>query len=317
MKTNASILILILLLFIGCKNNDGKKEQNEQPTSLVAVSLSGKQFYEPQRTPAAQARLDSLLNIAQQNFNQNPSEENYIWLGRRTGYLSHFKAAIDIFTEGVAQYPDSYKLYRHRGHRYISTREFDKAIADFEKAAALMQGKPIEIEPDGIPNKLNKPLGSTQFNVWYHLALGYYLKGDFIKAENAYKQCRAVSDNDDSIVATDDWLYMTLRRQKKDKEAAALLSEISPNMTIIENDSYYKRLMMYKGLMSPDSLLMVGSDADDRDLSLATQGYGVGNWYLYNGDTTKAKQIFEQVTAGNHFSAFGFIAAETELHRLK
>jgi hypothetical protein len=31
----------------------------------------------------------------------------------------------------------------------------------------------------------------------------------------------------------------------------------------------------------------------------------------------KAKQVFEQVTAGNHFSAFGFIAAEADLRRMR
>ena len=34
----------------------------------------------------------------------------------------------------------------------------------------------LETEPDGIPNKLNMPLSSTQFNVWYDLALAHYLK---------------------------------------------------------------------------------------------------------------------------------------------
>ena len=72
--------------------------------------------------------------------------------------------------------------YRHRGHRYISQRKFDAAIADFNKAAELMQGAPIEMEPDGQPNKINKPLSTTQFNVWYHLGLAHYLKEEFDEA---------------------------------------------------------------------------------------------------------------------------------------
>jgi hypothetical protein len=58
-----------------------------------------------------------------------------------------------------------------------------------------------------------------------------------------------------------------------------------------------------------------GND-DDAYLALATQGYGVGNWYLYNGDEKRAMDIFNKVVEGNYFSAFGFIAAEAELHRL-
>jgi hypothetical protein len=88
-------------------------------------------------------------------------------------------------------------------------------------------------------------------------------------------------------------------------------------MTIIENDSYYKRLQMYQGRLQPEDVLTVDPTAEDYDLSLATQGYGVGNWYFYNGDTTKAVEIFEKVVAGKSFASFGFIASEAELARLK
>jgi TolA-binding protein len=90
-----------------------------------------------------------------------------------------------------------------------------------------------------MPNKINKPLSTTQFNVWYHLGLGYYLKGDFENAEQAYLKCMDVSDNDDLIAATADWLYMTYRRQGKTEAATKLLERITDTMTIIENDSYF------------------------------------------------------------------------------
>ena len=60
-----------------------------------------------------------------------------------------------------------------------------------------------------------------------------------------------------------------------------------------------------------------GDDNPDQDLAIATQGYGVGNWYLYNGDTAKAIKIYEQVIGGKHWSAFGFIAAEADLYNLE
>jgi hypothetical protein len=43
----------------------------------------------------------------------------------------------------------------------------------------------------------------------------------------------------------------------------------------------------------------------------------VGNWYLVNGDTQMAQQIFERVLAGRSWSAFGYIAAEAELARMR
>jgi hypothetical protein len=91
-----------------------------------------------------------------------------------------------------------------------------------------------------------------------------------------------------------------------------VLEPIRETMEILENDAYHQRLLMYKGLVSPETLLKVdGAD----DLQIATQGYGVGNWYLYNGDTARARQIFERILQGSSWSAFGFIAAEADMHR--
>jgi len=101
------------------------------------------------------------------------------------------------------------------------------------------------------------------------------------------------------------------------RRSLEILDRITDSMTIIENDSYFKRLNLYKGKLPFDSVLSVSSSNDDVALALATQGYGVGNWYLYHGDTAKAMEIFEQVVNGKHFSAFGFIAAEADLARLK
>ena len=298
----------ILILLIGCTGNTEEKAEPE------VYSLLGEEYFAPTE---ANPKLDSNLSIARKNFETDPSEENYIWLGRRTAYLTRYNEAIEIFNQGIEKFPYSYRLYRHRGHRYISQRKFDAAIADLKKASELMQGTPIEIEPDGQPNKLNQPLSSTQFNVWYHLALAHYLKGEFDLAEKAYLECMKVSDNDDLITATVDWLYMTYRREGKTEEAAKLLEKITDSMTIIENDSYFKRLNLYRGKLSVDSVLSVSAANEDVALALATQGYGVGNWYLYNGDTSQARGVFERVVDGKHFSSFGFIAAEADLARLR
>jgi tetratricopeptide (TPR) repeat protein len=257
------------------------------------------------------------LPAAQQRHAAAPTEENTIWLGRRTAYLGRYEEAIAIYTTGLQRFPDSYRLYRHRGHRQISLRRFDAAIADFTRAAELMRGRPPEIEPDGIPNRLNRPLSTTQFNVWYHLGLAHYLKGEFAAAERAYLECLAASDNADSVTATVDWLYMAYRRQGKHDAAAALLGRITPEMTVVENDAYLKRLRFYQGQLSAEALLASTGTGEDADLTLATQGYGVANWYLVNGETARAIELFERVAASPHRSAFGTIAAEADLARLR
>lgn len=311
-------LLVLTTLWLSCNQTPTHKAPTTEAPQAILTSLLGKPLYEPERSPSAQHRLDSNLQVARQNYEANPKlEENIIWLGRRTAYLSHYQKAIDIYTQGLEVFPNSAKLYRHRGHRYISLRKFDQAITDFEVAVKLIKDQEDEIEPDGIPNRLNQPLSSLHFNIWYHLGLAHYLAGDFAKAEEAFRVCMELSSNPDLLCATSDWLYMALRRSGNKAEAEKLLAAITPDMNMIENEAYHKRLLMYKGEVSVEDLLEVGEAVADRDLALATQGYGVGNWYLYHDEEAKAVGIFEQVVAGQQWAAFGYIAAEVDLGRLQ
>lgn len=291
---------------------------NGQPNSPItrseAISLSGKPLHRPSTLPNQQ-KLEADLEQAQKSLTANPNDpEAQIWVGRRYGYLWRFEEAIDSFTTGIERWPDNPKFYRHRGHRYITIRQFAKAEADLAKAAALVRGKPDEIEPDGAPNAAGKPRSTLQFNIWYHLGLARYLQGDFQGAYDAYVECMKVSTNDDSIVATSDWMWMTLMRLGRRAEAARVLERITPKMDILENQSYHRRLLMYKGIEKPEGLL---DTAKADDTTIATQGYGVGNYYFVTGDRTRARRVFERVVAGIGWNAFGFIAAEADLVRLK
>jgi dienelactone hydrolase len=281
-----------------------------------AKGLDGRSFFAPELSADAKKRLDDNLAGATAAFVRNPDDvQNIVWLGRRLAYLSRYREAIDVFSRGVAKFPADAHPLRHRGHRYITTRQFDQAIVDFEKAAKLMAGKPNEGEPDGAPGRRPSPSATLKFNIYYHLGLAYYLKGDFAKALTAYRECLKYStDNDDSLVATSDWLYMTLRRLGQKAEAEKVLEPIKEGMNVLDNGAYYQRLLMYKGLRKPEDVL--GSDEQD-PLQIATQGYGVGNFYLVNGDTERAKAIFKRVVAGSQWAAFGFIAAEADLARMK
>jgi tetratricopeptide (TPR) repeat protein len=259
------------------------------------------------------AQLERDLQEAQSVANAT-TPEAIIWIGRRQAYLWRYRDAIATFSAGISRYPDDARLYRHRGHRYITTRQFDRAVTDLAKAAALIDGQPDAVEPDGAPNPAGKPRSTLHFNIWYHLGLAHYLQGDFAKAHDAYVQCLRVSNNDDSVAATSDWLWMTLMRLGRKADAAKVLERITPDMDILENQSYHRRLLMYKGLEKPEALL---DTATADDTTIATQGYGVGNYYLVSGDPARARQVFEQVVAGKGWNAFGYIAAEAELARMR
>lgn len=285
----------------------------QHPTTPECTSLLGKPLF---ATPPG--NLDNLLGDladAEAFAAQQPDNpDGRIWIGRRLGYLWRMNDAIAVFTEGARRWPDDARFLRHRGHRYIAIRRFDDAIADLEAAAKLIDGRADAVEPDGMPNEQNIPLTTTGFNVWYHLALARYLKGDFEGALAGWRRAKGFGRGfDDNTVALADWEYMTLRRLGRTAEAAAVIAPIHAKMIIIENHAYLRRVLMYKGELKPDDLL---SERDTRPLDIATQGYGVGNWYLYNGDTEKARAIFRRVVEGPYWPAFGHIAAEADLARL-
>ena len=240
--------------------------------------------------------------------------DSIIWYGRRTAYLGKYKDAIGIFTKAIKRWPDDARLYRHRGHRYITLRCFDDAIIDFEKAAKLIKGRPDMVEPDGIPNAKNTPTSTLQSNIWYHLGLAYYVKGDFKRAIAAYRECMKVSKNNDMLAATSHWYYMALRRSESNNEAERLLAAIDGDFEVIENEDYLRLLRLYRGEVKAETLASgLGEKAET--LGNASLGYGLGNWYLYNGEKDKAETIFRKITAGKQWASFGYIAAEAELAR--
>jgi len=283
-------------------------------TRVETVSLLGRPLH-AQPTAKDRNLLDANLAEARADLEANPGDPaRIVWVGRRLGYLWRFREAIDVYTKGIAAHPDYAPLYRHRGHRYITLRQFDRAIADLERAAKLIEGRPDEIEPDGAPNARNIPLTSTAFNVWYHLGLARYLTNDLDGALKAYqetmKHCRGHEDN---VIATTYWTYIVLTRLGRAQEAQDLLNRINLKAEIIENHAYFRCLVMFKALVEPRSLL---NEPGSSGVDLATQGYGVGFRFLQTGQRASAIETFERVVSSPDWPAFGFIAAEVELTRL-
>lgn len=320
--SNASSYILATLLgAAACQPSTGggiaPVSSPSLPPGVQAISFLGDTLRTLPLPPATRERYERQLAEARAAYERSPTNaDSIVWLGRRLAYLGRIREAIDVYTQGIALHPDNAWLYRHRGHRYVSVRKLDRAIADLERATQLVRGTSDQIEPDGQPNARNIPIGTLHSNIAYHLGLAYYLKGDFARAVPVHRRELADARNDDRRVSTAHWLYMSLRRLGRDQEASEVLASIRRQTDVIENDTYHRLLSMYKGELSPDSLLRV-SQTGEMSVTDATAAYGVGTWHLYNGRPGDARRIFERIIAGGQWGAFGHIAAEAELARMR
>jgi len=105
-----------------------------------------------------------------------------------------------------------------------------------------------------------------------------------------------------------------MRLLGRDEEAEALLGRVSAEMDIIENHNYHDCLLMYKGETSPEELMEKARGQGA--LGLVTTGYGVANWYSYNGLKEKAAVILREILSLEGWAGFGYIAAEADLKRM-
>ena len=277
----------------------------DQIRSLLGEPFPPKLFEGRER-----ARREALLASAFQRFDENPDSLDYIiWYGRRLAHLGKYAEAIQVYSEGLSKFPNSYKLLRHRGEAFITARTFDRAMKDLENAAFLARSEDNEKEL-AVNGGVQKPIRNIRFSIWYHLGLSYYLRGNFDKAISAYKKCLEVSDNDELLVSTTAWLYRTYVRIGNQDEANLLLEAISPSMRVTENRDYLNILLLFKKEMTPERLYELAYRRDD---SLdPTVGYGLANWYALNGEVQTASETFDKVLASNSWDSFGYIASEVD-----
>ncbi len=309
MKTHF-VKLLIPLFFLFLYSCSDTAELPPVPQGVQTFSLLGDTLKTPELAPDIEEEFQENLRQVIADYRIDPENPDVlIWLGRRTAYLGEYREAVQIFTEAIFKHSEDPRMYRHRGHRYITLRMFDRAISDFETAAGLMANMPDQVEPDGLPNPLNQPTSTLKSNVWYHLGLAHYLKGNFADAIEAYENALELELSDDMRIATLYWYYMALKRSGKDAEAGKAIADVTPDLELIENDVYLNLILVFNGIFDEDRLIETADDA----LTNSTIGYGIGNWHYLNGRTERAFTIWEEVYETGQWPAFGYIAAEAEL----
>ena len=241
--------------------------------------------YKSQPDTGAIARAERALAAEPRNV------ERIIQLGVAQSGVRQFREAIQTFTRGIAIAPNDPMLYRWRGHRYLSVRDFDHAMADLTHGFRL---------------------DSTNYGVLYHLGIVRFVRGDFSGAADAFKRAQPHAPDAGELAGATDWLWMSLSRAGRKAEATAMLARHPDSLPT--KVAYAQRLQLYRGQIGPDAVI---TPADTGDVAVATLSYGIGNWYLVRGDTARARTWFERSIRSGGWPGFGFIMSEVELRRLK
>jgi tetratricopeptide (TPR) repeat protein len=306
MKTCRVVSIALLACLAWAGANAASAGQSPQAVATQrpeVVSPLGKNFFAKPGADGAIAKADAALASEPSNV------DLMIAAARARDAALQFGESIRLYTRAIAAAPGDVRGYRFRGHRYVSTRRFDLAVTDLEKAVKL---------------------APSSYDVTYHLGLAHYLKGEFASAAEVYRGCLAakepagklpegwrdcstVARDDESRIAMSDWFYRALRRAGLHDEARRLLGGVAESLPIKENEAYYRALLFYKGLRTEAQILQPAAFNENTGV---TTGYGVANFYLVEGKTERACALFSRLVEDElHWNAFGFIAAETELTR--
>lgn len=314
MKYTILIVTSCMLLANACSSGDRSPDEFSDPP-YQAISALGDTLYAPVLEPDTESRFETKRQTAEANYRARPDDADALLsYGRHTAYLGNYRKAVAIFSKGIEKHSGDARFYRHRGHRYITLRKFDKAIEDLKRASELIYGSRDQPESAGSSGENNAPRSTLHSNIWYHLGLAYYLTAQYEEAQNAYEECLRLASSDDMQAAASYWLYMTLRRAGKDEVAGQILEPITEDMDISENTSHHQLLLVFKGIFKPDMLLSNIQNSDTIENTIL--GYGLGNWHLINGRKDRAHELFHKVYSGDQWHESGYIAAEMDLKRL-
>jgi tetratricopeptide (TPR) repeat protein len=201
-----------------------------------------------------------------------------------------FREAIETLTRGLAVAPDHPMLLRWRGHRHLSVRELDRALADLERG----------LQRD-----------STNYGILYHLGIVRFARAEFSVAAGLFQRAQPHAPNAGELAGSTDWLWMSLARAGLGEEARAMLARRPDSLPV--SNAYTRRLRLYRGEIGPEAVV---TPADTADVQLSTLAFGLGNWHLVQGDTAQARAWFARSIEAGGWPGFGFILSEVELRRL-
>jgi len=259
-----------------------------------ATSLIGTPLTIPKYSAATQKMLDEDIAIAEAALRIAPDrEDSHIWYGRRLDYAGRICDAVEAFSAGIKQFPDSYKLYRFRARDLTRARKFREALADYEKALELMGDTPDSFEPDGMPNPIGLTISTYRGNIVYYHAQTSFATGDYPTMVTGMAKSLELSADfarDDMRVPTAYWTYLAYRKMGQHDKARAAIDAIEPGLKLIENFTYYQAVQIMQGRLDPASV------KDTRD---STIKFAIAMERRLAGDENGAKMLLAEIVREN------------------
>ncbi|WP_031498326.1 tetratricopeptide repeat protein [Bryobacter aggregatus] len=270
-----------------------------------AASLGGNALFAPKDPDGRIAKAYEALAKA-----PNDPEE-YVKAGRVMESVLHFRDAVTLYTNAIEKFPKDYRFYRLRGQRYITTRQFDLAIADLKTATSH---------------------GTGSFEPAYYLGLAYYFNGDHEKAAEEFGRCEAqmkkpvpgathiagnrtcesMRDDLNWLIPLQYWHYLALRRAGKMEEAKAYLDTVSPLLEIKASKAFYDTLLFFKGIKEINEMLQ-GANEGSREF--LTRAAGTATFLFTEGERAKACSLWRRDSMDQNWDHLGVINAESEYFR--
>ena len=212
-----------------------------------AVSLFGR----PLAAAAGIGRRRSQqLEQARRDFDAAPTEDHYIWLGRRTAYVGRYREAIAIYTEGLGRFPSR---TASTGTADIATSRSVSSSAPSRtsrQAAELVRGKPARGRAGRRPEQGRRP--GIEHAVQHLLPprprllprARFHEGGGRLPRVPAVVEERRLGGGRHRLALHD---AATDRAGRRGRRRCS--SPSAASMPLLENGAYLDRLLMFKGVI--------------------------------------------------------------------
>lgn len=292
--------------FYGCAAAaDATSPGTDAPGAIEGVSLLGAPLF--RRTQDDQVKVDSTSVLQQLDSTSALAEADYTALGNALASAGRYSDAIRAFGLGIQHYPDSYRLRRHRAHRYLTTRQLQLAGKDLQAARHAIERQATEGKQQALQS-------DTTYRHWitYHLGIYHYLNRDFSAAAETFEQCLETAGTNDMLLGTVDWLYSALMRAGNPRRASEVLGLVAPDIEADRSYPYFKRVMFYKGLVSAESIIDLSAPETwtARDATIA---YAIANNAIISNNTETASEILQNIVETPFWNIWAYILAEKDL----